>query len=472
VRIPHTPIRTTWRADWLVEFSGTLVVLGLLTREITFAAVGVGMLLILTGDGLLFHQRLGTLREQLQIAERLPTAKVSLGDSIEGDLTIRNGSRFDVHILAITPIVDKGLTFRLSCHSNQGLRPGTASSSKFQIVPLESGRFRIRGFTLTLADTRGLFAEEVKYAQTELVEAGPPVGRKAPLSPLRLYGESSDTSRTGSSGADYAGTRDYAAGDEYHRIEWKATARLRRLVVKEFHPETQTALLILIDTGRTMGQQSYVGSRLDEAFAIAWLLTESAAKSGNRVGIWFYNETEIARVMTPAPADVQLVKLRDLVMTRKAQTMGKENVLQDPRTRALWLRTLNLTGIKPLAMFARQLKLRLGLRYRQTGLFKALTETARKPFEGFIIILTDFGAADALSYVLRLLRKERQTIIVQIGASWRSSVSLEEAYIEYRANRKMLLAQQDMGLTVLDLPPERLIEAIAQHVRGHAAAAY
>jgi uncharacterized protein (DUF58 family) len=463
VRIPKTSIQTSWRADWLVDFSIALIVLAFLAREIIFAAVGAGILLSLVSLGILFHRRLGVLRRELHVAERLPKTGVCLGDSIEGDLTIRNGSRLAAQILAVTPVVEKGLSLKLSSSSNQSLRPGTTSSSKFQITSLKSGRFRISGFTLAFTDSRGLFTGEVNYEQADWVEVYPSVRTKVPITPLRLYGGRPEIFRKGPAGMDYAGVRQYVPGDEYHRVEWKATARVRTLMVKEFHPETQATLQILIDTGRTMREQSYVGTRLDEALAVAQLLIESAAGSIDRVGISVYNETGVVRALKPASPEEQRASLREFALFFQ-KPAGKRFVSFVLHPATLWRERFGRANGERLLAFMRLLELKLRLGYRKTGVYRALTEATSMDPESLLIILTDMETNnDSIAEAASTHRKER-VIVAQIGATWRLSDTLEDAYAEYQRNGRKLQRLQQMGLIVFDVSPERVIEAVSTEV--------
>ena len=465
MRIPKTFIRTTWRADWLSEFSIALIALAFLAREIIFVAVGAGILLSLVSLVLLFHRRLGVLRSELHVAERLPKTRVCLGDSIEGDLTIRNGSRLAAQILAVTAVVEKGLSFELSSSSNQSIRPGTTSSSKFEITSLKSGRFRISGFTLTFIDSRGLFTDEVNYEQADRVEVYPSVRTKAPITPLRLYGGGPEIFRKGPAGMDYAGVRQYTPGDESHRIEWKATARLRTLMVKEFHPETQATLQILIDAGRTMHQRSYIGTRLDEALAVAELLTESAAPSRTPLGIWVYDENGLLRVIKPAMAIEQVPRLRELSLALQAKNEGGESFASPspPRT---FLARFFIPGGERVAAFTRLLKTKLGMVHRNTGAYKALTEAARMVRPGTLVLLTDLEInAEALFEAASILQKQGVRIVIaQVAAGWRLSDDPELTYAEYQRNSRILRQMELLGVSTFDLRPERLVEAIAQEI--------
>ncbi|SFR14379.1 DUF58 domain-containing protein [Desulfoscipio geothermicus] len=51
---------------------------------------------------------------------------------------------------------------------------------------------------------------------------------------------------------EFADYREYTAGDEPRRVDWKAYARLGRLYVKEFQDERQDSVLFLIDTSASM----------------------------------------------------------------------------------------------------------------------------------------------------------------------------------------------------------------------------
>ncbi len=465
MRIPRTSVRTTWRTDWLTEFGVALSALALLTREIALAAVGLGILVALASLGLVFHLRLGTMEREFVLEQRLSKNRVFLGDSIEGELTLRNDSQLVAYVLSVQAVVAKALRFELPRPFRQVLRPGNVQSSKFAIVTLARGRFKISGFTLTFADSRSLFTGEIAFANIGWIEAYPSTHVRVPVTPLRLYGGASDISRKASTGIDYGGVREYTPGDEYHRVEWKATARLRKLMVREFHPETNMILQVLIDAGRMMQERSYVGTRLDEALGVAQLIVESALESGAHIGIWIYNETGIVGALTPATAMEQLVSLRNLALTLRAQATDTELALQVPHSRVhlgatpLSLRSERVTG------FLRSLQLRVGIRYRKTGLYRVMAEVNRPGLKQILILLTDLtGNSPLLEAVLS--HRER-VIVAQIGAAWRLCDNLEDAYVQHENNSQNLERLERLGLKVFDLRPEKLMGQIARATRSY-----
>jgi uncharacterized protein (DUF58 family) len=461
VKIPRTPIRTTWKADWLLEFSVALVALGILTREIIFAAVGIGVLLTLTLLGLSFHRRLAILRRGLHIDQHLPRTRLLLGDSVEGELKIRNESEAPADITGIQGIVEKALKLELKPPSKPLIQPGSVFASTFQILPLKRGRFQISGFRIALTDARRLFTGDVTCGQAGWIDVYPGIGTEEPLTPLALYGGSTEIFRKTPSGLDYAGIREYSTGDELHRIEWKATARLRKLMVKEFHPETETMMHILIDAGRTMHQRSYVGTRLDEALTVAELLVESAAVSGNRVGISIYDETELVASMEPAAAKEQLAGLRGWALTLGVETVGVEPAAGIPPPRTM---PHHKPAGERLATFLRLLSMRLHLGYRNAGVYKAIEEATVTGTKVFAVVLTDLETNnEALLEASSTLEEMGGKIIAaEIGATWRLKNSLEDAYIDYERNNRTLRCLERLGVTVLDIRPETMVESIIQ----------
>ncbi len=83
--------------------------------------------------------------------------------------------------------------------------------------------------------------------------------------------------------------RPYVAGDPYRHIDWKATARRREFVSREFGQESNQNLIFLIDAGRMMSARlEGAGGGLtafDHALNAAVMMGQVALKHGDRVGL-------------------------------------------------------------------------------------------------------------------------------------------------------------------------------------------
>ena len=89
-------------------------------------------------------------------------------------------------------------------------------------------------------------------------------------------------------GTDFKQLSDYKAGDPIRHIDWKATLRHQRPIVREFQDERDQCVMFLLDCGRRMradeGVASVDGSHFDQALNALMLLSYVALKEGDEVG--------------------------------------------------------------------------------------------------------------------------------------------------------------------------------------------
>src|SRR5262245_35720149 len=79
--------------------------------------------------------------------------------------------------------------------------------------------------------------------------------------------------------------REYAFGDDTRLIDWKATARRRKTIVRNQESERNQTVLLLLDHGRLMNAEVNGILKLDHAVTGALLLAHVALTRGDRVGL-------------------------------------------------------------------------------------------------------------------------------------------------------------------------------------------
>jgi uncharacterized protein (DUF58 family) len=84
---------------------------------------------------------------------------------------------------------------------------------------------------------------------------------------------------------DFESLREYAIGDDVRQLDWKATARRGRLIVRNREAERNQTVLLLIDCGRLMNATEKGVSKLDHAVNAALLLAHVCLARGDRVGL-------------------------------------------------------------------------------------------------------------------------------------------------------------------------------------------
>lgn len=92
-------------------------------------------------------------------------------------------------------------------------------------------------------------------------------------------------------GTEFSELREYSVGDDIRSIDWKASARSQRPIVRLLEPEREQPLIILLDRGRLMTAQVEGLRRFDWALNAALALALAGLTRGDRVGIAVFDKT-------------------------------------------------------------------------------------------------------------------------------------------------------------------------------------
>ncbi|HDI02387.1 MAG TPA: DUF58 domain-containing protein [Ignisphaera sp.] len=141
----------------------------------------------------------------------------------------------------------------------------------------------ISGLVIELQDFIGLYRSRANIAIKPIMirvipKSIPSYIRISTLAPLIQLGAAS--SRRRGIGMDILEVREYQPGDDYRRIEWKASARLGKLMVKELeHKSFRGAVIILaLHNAFFLGKPS--------AFELLARMVTSLALSMAQLGMW------------------------------------------------------------------------------------------------------------------------------------------------------------------------------------------
>jgi uncharacterized protein (DUF58 family) len=92
-------------------------------------------------------------------------------------------------------------------------------------------------------------------------------------------------------GTEFAELREYDRGDDPRLIDWKATARRGKPLIRVLEPEQEQTLLILLDGGRLMTAQVQGLQRFDWGLNTALSLALAGLNRGDRVGVGVFDRT-------------------------------------------------------------------------------------------------------------------------------------------------------------------------------------
>lgn len=159
------------------------------------------------------------------------------------------------------------------------------------------GVYLLSGFLLA---TRFPFGFFVKFARAELPAelVVYPTPRELAQEAVRALGRADDAPRPRPfhhAPDEFRATREYRSGDNPRFIHWRSSARLRRLVVKEFEPRaTRTSAVVLdADVGALEGEAAVLA--LDRGTTLAASLVEHLTRQGERPELALAAAPEVSR---------------------------------------------------------------------------------------------------------------------------------------------------------------------------------
>lgn len=99
-------------------------------------------------------------------------------------------------------------------------------------------------------------------------------------------------------GTSFESLREYVPGDEYKKINWKATARGNKPIVNQYEPEKNQHIYMFVDSGRPMSYTVRGNKKLDLAINTALVLSDVVNQNGDKSALLVFN-TEVNNLIAP-----------------------------------------------------------------------------------------------------------------------------------------------------------------------------
>ncbi len=91
--------------------------------------------------------------------------------------------------------------------------------------------------------------------------------------------------------SEFERLRDYTRDDNYRHIDWRSTARRRKLTVRQFQNDQSQRVIFLLDCGRMMTNEAGGYSLLDHALNSTLMMAYVALSQGDSVGMLCFSDT-------------------------------------------------------------------------------------------------------------------------------------------------------------------------------------
>jgi uncharacterized protein (DUF58 family) len=276
------------------------VILIVVGEPISFWIVNAALVVAASVDALL-------ARPSVVHVDRTTPDVVTLG--VEGTVTwhIENRSSRRVHTAVaddLAPSLHAG-TRRMKVR----LRPHATAEVATTFVPSRRGRFEVTRLVVRIEGPLGLAARQRTIAQPDVIRVYPPF-RSRDEAELRInrarileVGLRSAQGRGG--GTEFDQLREYTVDDEFRRIDWAATARTGRAIVRTYRAERNQTVICLLDNGRVMAGRVDGVPRVEYAMDAVMTVTTVATRLGDRAGLVAFDRT-VRAVVPPAQARTHL----------------------------------------------------------------------------------------------------------------------------------------------------------------------
>ena len=116
--------------------------------------------------------------------------------------------------------------------------------------------------------------------------------------------------------------KNYVSGDDYRKVNWKATARKNHLMVNQYQEEKSQHVYSVIDKGRMM-QQPFEGlSLLDYAINATLAISNIALKKGDKAGVITFQQ-KVNSLLPSSSRNMQLNLILEHLYKQKTAYKGR-----------------------------------------------------------------------------------------------------------------------------------------------------
>ena len=407
--LPHRNLIAA-SAVWLAS---SLAAVWLPPALVAWQAAGALLLAVALADAWLAWRIGNPLRIERRTAQIWPVGveqTIRLHVNLPGDAPRR--LRGEIHDRPPDAFAARGLPLAFDITHGEWIEPG------YSLTPNERGEHRFGTVHLRLRSPFGLWLTQHEAGQPTIVRVFPNFARITQYALLATDNQLSQIGvlrrRRRGEGLDFEQLREYRRDDSPRHIDWKATARLRKPIVREYQDERDQQIVFLLDCGQRMRSHDDALSHFDHTLNAMLLLSYVALRQGDAVGF--------ATFAHPSPRYVAPRKSTATVQQLLNATYDLQPTLNTPdylaasemlchhlRKRSLVILLTNLrdeddSTLLPALAQLRHKHLVLVASLRETGLDRLLHD----PIDDFDGAL---GYAAAIDY-----RQARQTQLARLRA--------------------------------------------------------
>ncbi|WP_268797739.1 DUF58 domain-containing protein [Pseudomonas huanghezhanensis] len=196
------------------------------------------------------------------------------------------------------------------------LRPNRTAQLGYRLRPTSRGQFTFERIEISLPSALRLWTSRRYIAAAGSTRVYPDFAR---LHGGQLLAVDNWLSQLGvrqrqrrGMGLEFNQLREFREGDSLRQIDWKATARQRTPITREYQDERDQQIMFMLDCGRRMRSQDGDLTHFDHALNASLLLSHVALRQGDAVGLSTFAADQ-HRFLPPGKGTAQLSLLLNSV---------------------------------------------------------------------------------------------------------------------------------------------------------------
>lgn len=176
------------------------------------------------------------------------------------------------------------------------LPPDQAVDVTYHVRPVERGETWFREVQLRVRSPLGLWWRNLRLPQAMPIRVYPNFAAVAKYTLLaadqRLAQMGIHKQRRRGEGRNFHQLREFRQGDPLRQVDWKASARLRKLISREYQEERGQDIVFLLDCGHRMLARDGALSHFDHSLNAVLLVAYVALRQGDAVGFGSFSGDE------------------------------------------------------------------------------------------------------------------------------------------------------------------------------------
>lgn len=410
---------------------------------VLFSIAKVG---VLVWCGLVFFDTLllYTKRKAL-VAGRLCKQRFNNGEENEVQLQFINNYNFEIDVRVVDEIPD--IFQQQNWYRDLTLKSSENKFLQYSLQPFERGEFTFGNILAFVSSPFQIVQRKFTFPAQQIIQVYPSFSK---LKQYKLFGTTNHLTEVGNkrlrklgNSIEFEQIKDYVRGDDYRKINWKATARKNQLMVNTYVDEKSQQIYCVIDKSRNMKMPFDGLSLLDYAINASLILSNVALQKQDKVGLISFAE-KMNTFLLAERYNVQMENILNSLYKEKTNFLDADyenlysHVRQKIKHRSLLVLFTNFESKYALERQLPYLKkiahhhLLLVVIFENTEIKKKLQEDAKNTEEIYIQVI-----AEKYDYEKRLIVKELQKhgILAILTTPENLTINAVNKYLEIKSRQ-------------------------------------